>query len=129
MALCWFRAIQELSAIPASSTQKGQFVKGRKGEETLPLRIQHEREKLNKCNFFRAVFFLSYNFISVQNSDSLHFWWLKGSENAELSQAFDSNYPDNKQGPCAIALFTSIPGFSEEMVEITLTLGLQHKTP
>lgn len=59
--------------------------------------------------------------------ESLDFQCVKGSENTELSHTSDSNYPDINREIHVIALFTSTPGFSEEIVDIMLTLGLHHK--
>lgn len=59
--------------------------------------------------------------------ESLDFQCVKGSENTELSHTSDSNYPNINREIHVIALFTSTPGFSEETVDIMLTLGLHHK--
>lgn len=59
--------------------------------------------------------------------ESLDFQCVKGSGNAELCHASNSNYPNTNRETHVIALFTSIPGFSEEPVDIVLTLGLHHE--
>lgn len=72
---------------------------GEKGGKRLGLLELSMREKNGtNVNFLERSFSSPKFYFSPALMDSLGFWWVKGSENTELSQASDSNYPDTNRG-------------------------------
>lgn len=98
-----------MSSVPflLPALQKDNFWRGEM-RKRLCLLESSIREKIwTNVNFLELSFSSPKFYFSPALTDSLDFWWLKASENAELSQASDSNHPNRNRA--LVQLLSSPP--------------------